>query len=512
MIMAARLRSFILALAVLAGALSLGAGAANAEWLRAESPNFIVYSESGEDRLRAQLGELEDFRQLLRQLTGTADPPEQTRLSVYMIRGIADLRQIWPGASAAIGGFYNATPEGVLAVVDAESGRGWTGRNETLFHEYAHHFMLQHFPGVYPPWYVEGFAEYVATARFDGDTIEYGRTNAARASWIADRSGWIPMEHLLFSSTEAVEGRPMAQYYAQSWLLLHYLLRDPVRMRQLNRYLVAVGGGQAPRAAFQEAFGTTATAMQRQLMVYAGRDMSFTRVRRASGPRPPAIAVAQMPRSADDLLLLDASMTNGAELGEAFVRRVRRAAGDSPDPFAKRVLARAEALHGDGAAAERLLNELLATSPNDAGLLYLMGMRHLRAGRADEAGRAAHFRTAQRWFGRAHRADASHYPTLYRYAESLSHDPAVLLTDNTTNILLLAQQIAPQAHALRLSAANLLLRRERWAEAEAMVAPLAAHPHAGAIVRSARAMLAKARARDKSGLPGVFDIPREDSD
>jgi hypothetical protein len=452
------------------------------------------------------------LHRLLRQLTATADQPGAPKLGIYIVDGIAELRQVWPGAGGDIAGFYNASPEGILAVVDPNAGRGWVGRNEILFHEYAHHFMLQHFPAVYPQWYIEGFAEYLATARFEGDTIEYGRANPARATWIADRSGWIPLDQLLFVNPERLEERSMSLYYAQSWVLVHYLLRDAGRMRALNRYLVAVGQGQPPRAAFEQAFGATVTQVQRQLMSYSSGGMSYTRISRTrAGAAPAEVAVTPLPASADDLLLLDASMTAGVKYtGDGFVRRVRREAGDAPDAFASRILARAEALHGDGAAAERLLTGLLDASPNDAELLYLMGMRHLRAGRADEANRAAHFRTAQRWFGRAHRADENHYPTLYRYAESLSHDPAALLSENTTNILLLAQQIAPQSHALRLSAANLLMRRARWEEAEAMLLPLASHPHAGAMTRSARTLLEKARARSIAGIPGVFAVPGEE--
>ncbi|HEX8194058.1 MAG TPA: hypothetical protein VF552_14280 [Allosphingosinicella sp.] len=504
------LRTVALRLLALAASLLLAAAPAHAAWQRAESAHFVVYSEGGEARLRTQVAELEDFHLLLRQLTGTADPEAAPKLQIYIIGGTAELRQIWPGASADVAGFYNASPEGILAVVDPTAGRGWIGRNETLFHEYAHHFMLQHFPAVYPQWYIEGFAEYVATARFEDGAIEYGRANPARASWIADRSGWLPLEQLLFTNPERLTGRPASQFYAQSWILVHYMLRDGDRMRRLNAYLAAVGRGQPARAAFEQAFGATVTQVQRQLMSYSSTGMSFTRITRPASWRPATeVSLTDLPRTAEDLLLLDASMTSGAEVeGDGFIRRIRREAGTEPDAFAKRVLARAEALHGDGAAAERLLNELLAASPNDAELLYLMGMRHLRAGRADEANRAAHFRTAQRWFGRAHRADENHYPTLYRYAESLSHDPAALLSGNTTNILLLAQQIAPQAHLLRLSAANLLMRRGRWADAEAMLLPLASHAHAGASMHAARALLEKARARSIEGIAGVFDVPR----
>jgi hypothetical protein len=509
---ALRFAPAIRSLAALAAAILLSWSPASAQWLRAESPSFVVYSQGEEETLRRRVGELEDFHQLLRQLTGTSDSPSGTRLPVYMVRGIGEMRRIWPQASTSVGGFYSASPAGILAVVDTGADRSFFGRNELLFHEYAHHFMLQHFPAVYPQWYIEGFAEYLMTARFEGQTVEFGRYNEARASWLANRLRWLPTDTLLFGDPGRLEGAQVAQFYAQSWLVVHYMLRDAERMGQLNRYLAAVSAGQEARAAFARIFGMNASQLHRRLNDYSTEQLSFTRVRRASAARPPAIAIARLPASAEDLLLMQASMRSGVRLNpDSFVRRVRRAAGNAADPFAMRVLAEAEAQYGDGAAAERLLTELLAASPRDAELLFLMGMRHLVAGRADEAGRAAHFRTAQTWFARAHRADETHYPTLYRYAEGLSADPA-LLSENTTNILLLAQQIAPQAHAIRLSAANLQIRRGRWADAEALLLPLASHAHAGAMTRLARTLLQKARARDSSGLPGVFEVPAEDED
>ena len=38
-----------------------------------------------------------------------------------------------------------------------------------LKHEYVHYFMMQHFPAAYPRWYVEGYAELLATLRLNED-------------------------------------------------------------------------------------------------------------------------------------------------------------------------------------------------------------------------------------------------------------------------------------------------------------------------------------------------------
>ena len=61
-----------------------------------------------------------------------------------------------------------AKPAGAIAVVPRNTGTDgvFTGQL-VLFHEYAHHFMLQYAPAAYPAWYVEGFAEVVSTASFE---------------------------------------------------------------------------------------------------------------------------------------------------------------------------------------------------------------------------------------------------------------------------------------------------------------------------------------------------------
>lgn len=479
---------------------------ARAEWRRAESPHFIVYSEGQEAKLREQLALLEDFHGLLLSLTGAREPETVTKIELYMIRGYGQMRQIRPVGSG-VGGFYTADPGGIIAVADQGQREDYMTNNEILLHEYAHHFMLQNFPATYPRWYVEGFAEYLATARLDDDVIEWGRFNPARASWLADRSGWLPLDRLLFGDPRRLEGYEGAKYYAQSWILVHYLFREPDRRRRLAAYLGAVTRGAAPRQAFAEAFDTTPSALQRELSSYGRDGMTYSRATRASARRPVAVSISVMPPSADDLLLARAAMSRGYYgRADGLLARVRRAAARHDEPFARRVQAMVEAYYGDGADADRILDSMLRDTPTDAELLYLKGIRFLRAGFYDEANRAAHYRRAQPFFVRAHRADPRHYPTLYRYAESLSLEPA-FLTENTGNILMLANQIAPQAPEITLSVANHLLRRGEFEQAEALLAPLAANAHRGRLIQTAILLHGKASARDNRDLPPVFITP-----
>lgn len=494
----AAIRTILLALIP---ALLVVAGApARAEWLRAESPNFVVFSRGSETTLRAQVTELEDFDGVLRALTGAAER-SPNKLQVYIVRGRRQMRTVGEVGNS-VAGFYDATTNGILAVIDEEASGG-DGRTETLLHEYAHHFMLQYFPAAYPDWYVEGFAEYLGPTRFTESSIEIGWPNYARVSWLEDFGSWISIDRLMFDGA-ALRG---SRFYALSWLTVHYLLRDPERSRQLRAYLVAIGRGVPPRTAFPQAFHTTPDGMQQALRDYTGRTITYSRMPRPSASSPPVITVTRMPASADRLLLDQAAMRSGLiDNPELLIRRVRRNAEGLDDPFARRVLAEAEALHGDGAAADRLLATLLERAPRDAELLYLQGMRYLAAGRRDEGRRAALFAQAQPWFVRAHRADGNHYQTLFRYAESLSAGPD-FISENTSNILLLAHQTAPQVDAISYAAAIVLMRRGEYADAEALLTRLAAGHHGEQFAETLRGLLAKARAHDNRDLPDAFRIP-----
>jgi hypothetical protein len=371
--------------------------------------------------------------------------------------------------------------------------------------------MMQYHDSSFPPWYVEGFAEYLATARFTDRHVELGRPNPVRLSWLSDQSDWIPMDQILFPRTE---GRPADQsrFYAQSWLLTHYLLSDPARYTPFLRYLQALGRHEDPPRAFAASFGFDSAQMQRQLVRYASGSIYFRRMDRASIAQAPEIAITRLPASADRLLLAQAAMQIGREPSEAQLARIRREAARFADPFAKRVLAEAETMYGDRAVAERLLGELLAANPNDVDLLYLRGMVHVVAARDAEAeSRVALFRQARVSFSRAHQLDQNHFLTLYRYAQSFSGERE-FASENNRNVLLLAHQLAPQVAEIRMNAAALLLMRREYAEAEALLRPLASTAHSGQLAQAAREMIERARRRDNEGVGALFDRASEDDE
>jgi Flp pilus assembly protein TadD len=470
--------------------IAFGLSPARAEWRRAESPNFVVYGNATEALLRQRITRLEDFDRLLRIIVAVNAAPAVNKLHVYFVSGNDDLNMIRTLGSG-VAGFYTATPSGIAAFVD---GNVRMGQDQVLLHEYAHHFMLQYSANPYPAWYVEGFAEYFMTADFDQRSIDIGKASAGRVYSVM-QGDWLPFERVLAGGTGGLNRDQMAAYYAQSWLLTHYFYSSAERQAALGRLLVASRGG-TPAAALHSATGLTPDALTAELRRYirAGR-ISYRRMERGTAA-PPPVTVTTMPRSADDLILFEAALRVGltAEREQPYLLRIRTAAARYPDdPLAMRVLAHGEALYGDGAAAERLLDRLLAAAPNDADLMYLKGLRYWVAAEGDNPPANA-ARDARIWFSRAHRADGNHYQTLYRYALSLRSEPNYV-SENTGNVLMLAHQLAPQVGEIRMNAAAMMMNRREWDQAASLLRPIAVDPHDSGMARAARQMLAVAQAR-----------------
>jgi hypothetical protein len=187
------------AVAPLAGTGIARAGAGG-DWVRTETPNFVLYGNVGEKTVGDFARDLEDFDGLLRLLHGVMERSDGRPLPIYLVGRRSDLSRVQPDLDQAVNGYYSASIGDVFAVMSMENGED-RGRG-SLFHEYTHHFMSQHAPAAYPSWLVEGYAEYFRTTRFKPDVVELGVTNE-RIAWLRGRV-WEPYDQIL--GRRALEG------------------------------------------------------------------------------------------------------------------------------------------------------------------------------------------------------------------------------------------------------------------------------------------------------------------
>lgn len=394
----------LLALALLA----LTPAAALAEWRRAESPHFIVYSDGSERSLREYTAKLERFDALLASRFGGASA-EIRRLPVYLVADGRALRVAVPGLPEGIDGYYSASDIDVFAVlVRGES-------DDLLLHEYSHHVMARSGDMRYPGWLREGFAEYFATATVtERGEASFGLPNPGR-QYALQQNRWLPMDTVLRADSsfgiDSTAGRGM--YYAQSWALTHWLLTDSVRVRNLSAYVAAVNGGRDPVEAWQAIFAMTPDQLAAQLRAYVRGRLSYAKL--DMPPINPAITVTTLSPAADAVLLpmINARSWNPEQIdGPALLATLRTAAARFPDDaLALVALGRAEKRWGDPAAAEAALTRALEREgDNVEGLLLMADLSTERgADAADEAEQTRQWDLSREFLRRALEADSTDY-------------------------------------------------------------------------------------------------------
>lgn len=456
----------------------LPVSAASAHWREARSPSFLVYSDGGEEELRRSAALLDDFDRLLRTLTETPLSSSPAPLKVYLVGSVDKLRQVSDAPDGTLG-FYLARVGGTAAFAVRGDQPG-LGGEEVLLHEYAHHFMSFYYPAAYPAWYREGFAEYVMTARLLPDRIEIGRYNPSRAVTLL-RGTWLPVDRILSRGRDGLSAAQLPQFYAESWLITHYLFAAPGRLQALARYFADMQRGTDESVAFRAAFGMDHRAFEADLKRYMNGRLGFGTISRDQTALPvPSIRI--LPASADDLLLRQVALNMGIsdiKRETETIEAIRVAARRFPeDDFAKRVLGRAEIGSGDRAAGIAAIEALLARSPTDSELLYYRGLADFFSGRSDRARQVEFHAAANRWFERAAQADASSYPALYRQALTTA-TAGTGPSDETIRQLQAAHALAPLVGDIAIDAATALATKRRYAEAEAAILPIATDPHGG---------------------------------
>lgn len=399
--MSSSVRRLLLALVLIA----LTPASAFAQWRRAESPHFVVYSDGSERSLREYTIKLERFDALLTSRFGGGRADDVRRLPVYLVGDGRALRVAVPGLPSGIDGYYSTSENDIFAVlVRGES-------DDLLLHEYGHHVMARSGDVRYPGWLREGFAEYFATATVTGGgQATFGLPNAGR-QYALQQNSWLPMDTVLRADSsfgvDSQTGRSM--YYAQSWALTHWILADANRVRNLSAYVSAVNGGRDPVEAWQAIFAMTPDQLTSQLRTYVRGRLSYARI--DIPPVNPVITVTTLSPAADAVLLpmINARSWNPAEIdGPALLGTMRSALARFPDdPLALVAVGRAEKQWGDAAAAEAALTRALELQGDNVEGLVLMADLVTERGldATDEAERMRQWGLARDFLRRALEAD-----------------------------------------------------------------------------------------------------------
>ncbi|HWQ87970.1 DUF1570 domain-containing protein [Brevundimonas sp.] len=474
----------LLALALLA----LTPASALAEWRRAESPNFIVYSDGSERNLRDYTARLERFDALMKVRFGRGQDDDVRKLPVYLVENGRALRTALPNLPEGFTGYYSTSENDIFAIlVRGES-------DDILLHEYTHHFMAKNGDSQYPGWLSEGFAEYFATATVpERGKASFGLPNPGR-QYALQQNRWLPKDQVLRAkgSMDVGDSAGRGMYYAQSWALTHWALSDPARVQNLVAYLTAINGGRDPVETWQAIFGTSPEQLTAQLRAYLRSSLRYAQI--DLPPVTPAITVSILPSAADAVLLpmINARAPDPADVdGPALLETLRTTSTRFPDdPLALVALGRAEKQWGDDAAAEAALKAALDRQADSVEGLLLMA--DILTGRGDVAADpvegARQRRLAQGFLQRALDADPTDY-RVYAALARIRRGSTDYPNENDLLTWVLAVQRAPQVMSIRGDAAIAMMERGRYEDAITLLTPIVNNPHGGPGVQRARTLL-----------------------
>lgn len=447
---------------------------ARADWYRVTTDNFIVYGEGSEREITREAERLERLDLLMRQAMNVPPNSVGNRLSVFLVDSPRELQKISPGISRNYGGYYLASSSGVYATLI----RGED--NHTLFHEYAHHFMMHYFPGHYPGWFIEGFAEYFATANVrDNRQVSLGYFSEGRR-YVLSSERWISTERLLSGRAREMGPKEGQLYYAQSWLLTHYLMSDTQRKRAFSAYLAALRRGADWKDALLTHVGMTPEQLEQALRSYFNGRMGYAEF--AMEETKVQGQVTRLPDSAKDFIHSYAALQGhiSSENAQLLLADARTKATRYPDdPLALTVLASLEQEWGDASRAEQALKHLLDLEPNHVdGLRVMAQLRMSQAKAIDDPDLVwPLMREAQQYLAKALAQDETDF-RIYAHLATIRSGAEDYPNDNDLDTLAIAMALAPQVTSVRLQTVHALRLRGLNAQANDLMRVLRSQPHA----------------------------------
>ena len=485
---------------------------AQADWYEASTGHFIVYSEQNPERLKAFATKLERFDKMFRSLRGGDDAPidRANRLNVYVVYNKSQVAEL--AGYKSVAGLFKPRAGGSLAIVPSSSGDG--GMNDLnaqqiLLHEYAHHLMWSLSPNTaYPSWYIEGFAETLATTSYERDgSMLVGAPPQYRARSLLS-GNWLPADKLLIADTLKLTDQQRQGLYGRGWLLTHYLQFSGQRQGQLNAYVLALNNGKSLTEA-ASVFGDL-RVLDRELERYKLGRFTVHKIPASMSVAGEVTIRKLTPGEAAtmDVRIRSKRGVNAKTAPGVYADAMKAAAPYPDDAGAQLVLAEAAYDARDYAVSEAAADRAIAADPKAVdGYVYKAMCRMALA-------RAARDRSKETWSGirkiiaAGNRIDPQDPEPLILYYRSFL-DQGAPLSDMAKNGLYDAFTYAPQDSWLRLNTATMLLRDRDTARARQMLAPLAYQPHGRGLAELATLLLARIDAGDVDGAIAILDRDRK---
>ena len=280
---------------------------AAAKTLEIKSENFIITGDMRQKDGEALLRDLEIFRKNVFKVLGVNGAPEIVPVKVYVTKSDKAFKRVT--GIGAIGGIYTMTHNGPAFVLNGKNGfrRGGNARHIAL-HEYSHHIVSAYTKMDYPLWYSEGFANYLATFTYKDGVFRVGDPYDPYARVLRQKN-WMPMTIVLstmdkypfnLGDTSKIGAQTTSQFYAQTWLAIHYLRNTKKHKDALSTYIDLINKKSDSLDAFKVATGLTPEEFEVELKAYfKANKYNVTRFKTTDTDVPEAVTRALTKQEAE---------------------------------------------------------------------------------------------------------------------------------------------------------------------------------------------------------------------
>jgi len=294
--------------------------AAEPKWLQISSDHFLVITEAGPKKGHEVVARFEQMRAVFSQLLERQKVRLSEPIEIIATSSAATYAQLVPGANGQLPGFWLRSQDRVFIVMNLGAEDSW----RAIEHPFAHYLLDYNYPQT-APWFDEGFAEYFSSLYFTSKKTELG--SDPELAWpgqpvyseqgsglkslteILDSPVWLKLTDLLEMKNRVVnghEGTHRTLFYAQSWILFHYLLNQN-KLSEVGTYFDLVENQRvAIPLAVQQAFGVTPEQMDQQVKDYfhllKQLENSLQESKTLPAPlTPEPVAESPLPMSVDEI-------------------------------------------------------------------------------------------------------------------------------------------------------------------------------------------------------------------
>ncbi len=236
--------------------------AADPHWVRAQTPNFEIYSSAGQRAVRDTLREFEQVRGFFLQALGGAP----AKASTVRIVAFGSTKEYEPYRLNEFAyAYYHQAPDHDYIVMSHAGADTFP----TAVHEYVH-LLVRHSGLRFPPWLNEGLAELYSTLKPMGDKILVGDLIQGRYHAMLEGK-WVPLATILNADRNSPyynEKDKAGSLYNEGWALTHMLYFRAEYRAKFGQLLRAIDSGKDSSEALMEVYGRTIPQVEHDLQAY----------------------------------------------------------------------------------------------------------------------------------------------------------------------------------------------------------------------------------------------------